>query len=331
MSGFEELRSDNLIVVTGGAGFLGSHIVRDLAGAGHRVVVSDLLRSSGKWRNLADAQLHDLVRPEALFEWLGRHGDRVAAIVHMGAVSTTHEPDADRYVANNIRLTLDLWQWCAANATRLIYASSAATYGDGVLGFRDDQSAAALAALRPLNAYGWSKHLVDRRIADDVMRGLPAPPQWAGLKFFNVYGSNEAHKGPMQSMVSKIVPVVRAGAEVELFKSHHPQYGDGGQLRDFVYVKDCVAVVGWLLKNPAVGGLFNVGTGTARSFVDLVGAVCAALGCAPKIRFVDMPRELREQYQYFTRSDPAKLRAAGFTVPFHSLEEGIRDYLDGPS
>jgi len=177
---------DDLIVVTGGAGFIGSHVVTDLAAAGLRVVAADLLRTGGKWRNLAAAPLHDLVRPEALFDWLGRHGGKVAAIVHMGAISSTTESDIDKLAAANVRLSLDLWEWCTVNRTRLIYASSAATYGDGSAGFVDDESPAALAALRPLNAYGWSKHLVDRRIADDVVRGRPVPPQWAGLKFFNV-------------------------------------------------------------------------------------------------------------------------------------------------
>ncbi len=325
----QHLRDDDLILVTGGAGFIGSHIVYDLAAAGLRVVIADLLRQDGKWRNIAAAQLHDLVRPDTLFDWLAHNGGRVAAVVHMAAISTTTEPDIDRYVANNIRLTLDLWRWCAANQTRVIYASSAATYGDGSDGFADDENPSALAELRPLNAYGWSKHVVDRRLIDDVTRGLPTPPQWAGLKFFNVYGANEVHKGPMQSMVAKIVPVIRAGEAVTLFRSHNPQYADGGQLRDFVYVKDCRAVVSWLLETPSVSGLYNVGTGTARSFLDLAVAVYARLGREPDIRFVDTPAALRAQYQYFTKADISKLRAAGFTAPFHTLESGVSDYIDG--
>jgi ADP-L-glycero-D-manno-heptose 6-epimerase len=317
----------DLIVVTGGAGFIGSNIVLDLTEAGARVVVCDLLRSAGKWRNIAAAPLYDLVRPEALFGWLERHRDDVGAVIHMGAISSTTETNVDNFVATNIRLTLDLWQWCAETSTRLIYASSAATYGNGSAGFSDDQSPAALAALRPLNPYGWSKHVVDRRIIDEVVRGRPAPPQWTGLKFFNVYGPNEEHKGAMQSLVSKIDPIVRAGGAVTLFKSHDPRYRDGEQLRDFVYVKDCVAVVRWLLGNPAVSGLFNVGTGTARSFLELVGAVCAAVGCKSDIRFVEIPEELRAQYQYFTQADIGKLRRAGFTAPFYSLEDGVRDWL----
>jgi len=323
----QHLSGDDLIVVTGGAGFIGSHIVNHLAELGLRVVISDRFGSDDKWRNIASARLYDLVRPDMLSEWLERHSGKVAAIVHMAAISSTTEPDIDRFVVNNIRLTLDLWDWCAANSTRLIYASSAATYGDGSAGFSDDQSPAALAALRPLNAYGWSKHVVDRRVAEDVVRGRPVPSQWAGLKFFNVYGPNEAHKNEMQSVVGKICPVIEAGGTVTLFKSHNPSYQDGGQLRDFVYVKDCVATIGWLLQNPKVTGLFNVGTGAARSFLDLVDAVGAAIGRSPKLRFVDTPAQLRDKYQYFTQADISKLRAAGFNQPFHSLEEGVRDFV----
>jgi len=331
MAAFGGLGGDGLIVVTGGAGLIGSHIVLDLAATGLRVVVCDRLRSDGKWRHIAAARLHDFLHPEALFDWLGRHAGKVAAIVHMAAISTTTEPDVDRYVAGNIRLTLDLWEWCAANQSRFIYASSAATYGDGSAGFSDDQSPSALAALRPLNPYGWSKHLVDRRAIDEVVRGLATPRQWAGLKFFNVYGSHETHKGAMQSMVAKILPAIEAGEPVTLFRSHNPCYRDGGQLRDFVYVKDCVAVVRWLLENPTISGLFNVGSGVARSFLDLAGAVYAQLGRPPEIRFVDTPIALRDQYQYFTQADVTRLRTAGFAAAFHTLESGIKDYVESPS
>jgi ADP-L-glycero-D-manno-heptose 6-epimerase len=327
MSAKQHVPGEDLIVVTGGAGFIGSNIVLDLSAAGGRIVVCDLFRSGQKWRNIAAASLCDILRPEALFGWLERHRDDVGVVIHMAAISSTTETDVDNFVANNVRLTLDLWEWCAKASKRLIYASSAATYGDGSAGFSDDQSPTALASLRPLNPYGWSKHVVDRRLIDDVVRGRSAPPQWAGLKFFNVYGPNEEHKGAMQSLVSKIDPIVRAGGTVTLFKSHDPRYRDGEQLRDFVYVKDCVAVVRWLVGNPLMSGLFNVGTGVARSFLDLVGAVCAAVGCKSDIRFVDIPDELRAQYQYFTQADIGKLRRAGFTAPFYSLEEGVRDWL----
>jgi len=327
MPAVQKFSGDDLIIVTGGAGFIGSNIVLDLATAGLRVVVCDLFRSGEKWRNIAAAWLYDIVHPDDLFEWLARHGDKVAAIVHMGAISSTLEKDVDKFVGANIRLTLDLWNWCAANAIRLIYASSAATYGDGSAGFSDEQSPAALAALRPLNSYGWSKHVVDRRVVDDVTRGRAAPRQWVGLKFFNVYGPNETHKGFMQSLVSKISPAVKAGETVTLFKSHDPNYPDGGQQRDFIYVKDCVAIVSWLLERPETSGLFNVGTGVPRSFLDLVRAVCAAVGSAPNVRYIDTPHELRAQYQYFTRADMKKLRCAGYEASFYSLEDGVRDYL----
>ena len=327
MPAVQNLSGDDLIVVTGGAGFIGSNVALHLAKAGERVVVCDFFRSGEKWRNVAGAWLYDIVRPNELPKWLARHRDKVNAIVHMAAISSTTEKDVDKFVEANIRLTLDLWNWCVTHAVRLIYASSAATYGDGKAGFSDEQSRAALAALRPLNAYGWSKHVVDRRVVDDVTCGRATPPQWAGLKFFNVYGPNETHKSVMQSLVSKIFPVVKAGEVVTLFKSHDPRYADGGQLRDFTYVKDCVAVVSWLLGHPETSGLFNVGTGTPRSFLDLVGVVGAVVGCAPNIRFIDTPDELRAQYQYFTCADITKLRRAGFHHPFYSLEDGVRDYL----
>jgi ADP-L-glycero-D-manno-heptose 6-epimerase len=323
----KNISGDDLVLVTGGAGFIGSNIVKDLAQSGLRVVISDIFGPGEKWRNIASAQIYDLLRPETLFDWLRRRGDKLAAVVHMGAISSTTEIDADRFVSNNVRLTLDLWEWCTANATPFVYASSAATYGDGSAGFSDDQSPGALAALRPLNAYGWSKHVIDRRIVADVVRNERISAQWVGLKFFNVYGPNEAHKGDMQSVVSKIYPVVRSGGTVQLFRSHNPRYGDGGQLRDFVYVKDCVAAVRWLLENPTVTGLFNIGTGAARSFLDLVNAVGAAVRRPPNVRFIDTPAELREKYQYFTQAETAKLREAGFAHRFHTLEEGVRDFV----
>jgi ADP-L-glycero-D-manno-heptose 6-epimerase len=326
-AGSSEFAYDDLIVVTGGAGFIGSNIVLELVKAGKRVVVCDLFRSGEKWRNVAAALLYDIVRPNELADWLARHGGKVDAIVHMAAISSTMEKDVDKFVTSNIRLSLDLWNWCAASDVRLIYASSAATYGDGSAGFGDEQSPASLAALRPLNPYGWSKHVVDRRVIDDVTRGRPILRQWAGLKFFNVYGPNEAHKGVMQSLVSQIFPAVKAGQPVTLFKSHDPRYADGGQLRDFIYVKDCVAVVIWLLAHSEISGLFNVGTGVSRTFLDLVRAVGAVVGRRPDIRFIDTPAGLRAQYQYLTRADIRKLRHAGFDAPFYSLEDGVRDYL----
>ena len=315
------------ILVTGGAGFIGSNIATALATDGWRIVVSDWFGTGAKWRNLAGARLDDIIRPEAARLWLETHHERVEAVVHMGAISATTEPDVDLIVERNIRTTLDLLAIATERSLRFVYASSAATYGGGEHGFVDDESPAALAALRPLNAYGWSKLVVDRRIIDDVRAGRPLPPQWAGLRFFNVYGPGEAHKDDMRSVVHKIWPVAAAGDRVTLFKSHDPAYADGGQLRDFVHVDDCVGVVRWLLERPDVNGIYNVGTGRARSFADLAGAVFAALGRPAAIDYVDMPERIRGSYQYFTEADLTRLRAAGYDGQFLPLEEGVARYV----
>ncbi len=321
------MAADKLTVVTGGAGFIGSNIVAALAARGKRVVVVDWLEVGDKWRNLAPAVLHDIVRPDAFMPWLAAHAGEVAGIVHMGAISATTERDGDRLVSENIRLTLDLWDWCAAQAVPFIYASSAATYGDGLEGFDDDGSSGALARLKPLNGYGWSKHVVDRRIALDVAQGRPAPPVWAGLKFFNVYGPHEGHKGPMRSVALQLYETLSAGGEVKLFRSHRPDYADGGQLRDFVYVADCVAVVLWMLEQPRLAGLYNMGTGQARSFLDLARAAFTAVGHKPEVHYIDTPEAIRDRYQYFTEAKMGRLRAAGYTAPFHSLEDGVAAYV----
>jgi ADP-L-glycero-D-manno-heptose 6-epimerase len=322
-----------MILVTGGAGFIGSNIVAALAARGEEVVVCDRLRSDGKWRNLARHLVAELVAPEELSRWLDR-APSLRAIVHMGAISSTTERDGDLTAATNIALPLALWDWCAAHAVPLLYASSAATYGDGSAGFDDDGSPAALARLRPLNLYGWSKHAFDRRVADLVARGRPRPPHWAGLKFFNVYGPNEYHKGSMISVVKRKADEVAAGKPATLFRSHRNDIPDGHQARDFIWVGDCVDVVLWLLDNPHASGLFNVGTGTARTYVDLARAVFAAMNRAPEIGFIDTPETLRAQYQYFTQARMERLRAAGYTKPFTTLEDGVatyvRDYLLAP-
>jgi len=315
------------ILVTGGAGFIGSNLARALAADGWRVVIADWLGSAGKWKNIAAIALDDILRPEATLAWLEAHHGRVEAIVHMGAISATTETDVDLIVERNIRATLDLWALSAVRGIRFVYASSAATYGGGEHGFVDDEAAEHLARLRPLNAYGWSKLMVDRRVLADVAAGRPTPPQWAGLKFFNVYGPFEAHKDDMRSVVHKVFPVAAAGETVTLFKSHDPAYPDGGQLRDFIHVEDCVGVVRWLLGSPSVSGLFNVGTGRARSFADLATAVFTALGREPKIEYVDMPERIRNSYQYFTEADLGKLRRAGYNADFLSLEEGVARYV----
>ena len=318
-----------MIIITGGAGFIGSNLVAALSDrrAGD-LIVCDRDGGDDKWRNLAKHDIAETITPEALPGFLERRGSAVEAIFHMGAISSTTETNATLIKAENFDTSLDLWRWCAAHDCRFIYASSAATYGDGALGFDDDGAPEALARLRPLNLYGRSKHLFDRRVARLVADGARRPRQWAGLKFFNVYGPNEYHKGAMRSIVAKNHAKAARGETVTLFKSHHPDYADGGQLRDFISVADCVAVMLWLYDNPQVDGLFNLGTGKARSFADLVAALFAALGRDPVIDYVDMPLEIRDNYQYFTQADMGRLRAAGYHAPFLSLEDGVADYVN---
>lgn len=314
-------------LVTGGAGFIGSNIVASLCDRGDSVAICDRLRSGEKWRNIARRNLIDVVAPEGLEAWLSANGANLEAVIHMGAISATTERDADLITEVNFRLSLFLWRWCAEHGVPLIYASSAATYGDGSQGFDDDPSREALARLLPLNAYGWSKHLFDRRVRRALDEGEPAPPQWAGLKFFNVYGPNEYHKGSMKSVVAQKLPLAVADQAVTLFKSYNPDIPDGGQRRDFVFVADCVNVVLWLLDNPHVSGLFNLGTGTGRSFEALANAMFAALDMTPQISYIDMPDSIRGQYQYFTRARMDRLRAAGYDRPFTTLEDGVRTYV----
>lgn len=318
---------DGTVLVTGAAGFIGSNIALHLAAEGTPVVLCDDFGQDQRWRNVRDGTFHDIVTIGALPEWLAHRAEGLAGIVHMGAISATTETDVDRIVALNVRATLDLWEHCARHGIAFVYASSAATYGDGGAGFDDDNSAAALARLTPLNAYGWSKHFVDRRLRADVDAGRPTPPIWAGLKFFNVYGPRESHKGSMRSVVHQIWPKAARGEAVSLFKSDNPDYPDGGQLRDFVHVDDCVRFACAALRRPGTAGIFNVGTGKARSFADLARATFAAVGQPADIRYVDMPEALRGRYQYFTEARMARGVAAGLAPNFRSLEDGIADYV----
>jgi len=320
-----------MLVITGGAGFIGSNLVAALEARGEAadLVVCDRLESGDKWRNIAKRELAAIVPPEELLAFLDTHagGGGVRAVFHLGAISSTTETDADLIVRTNFTLSLALWDWCAAHDAPFLYASSAATYGGGEAGFADADDTSSLARLRPLNAYGWSKHLFDRRVARLVERNAPRPPQWAGAKFFNVYGPNEYHKGSMKSVVAQLFPRARDGEPARLFRSHRPDVPDGGQMRDFVHVDDVVDMMLWLYDHPSISGIFNMGSGKARSFADLATAVYRALDREPAFEFVDTPAEIRAKYQYFTEARIDRLRALGYARPTTPLEQGVADYV----
>lgn len=312
-----------MIVITGGAGMIGSMIAWQLNQDGRDdLVIVDRQRHAEQWQNLCHRHYADYLDKDELLPWLDKHPDKVDAIIHMGAISATTERDWNRLLEDNIRYSQHLWHWCTRHDVPLLYASSAATYGGGEQGYSD----ASIEGLRPLNAYGYSKHFFDQwalRMADDGK----APPLWGGFKFFNVYGPNEYHKERMASVALHSYNQFRANGTVKLFKSDRPDVADGMQLRDFVYVKDAAAVVTWFLNNSAADGIFNVGTGQARAFKDLATAVMESAGQAPDITWIDMPDDLKGKYQYYTQADMGKLRAAGFDRPFHTLEQGVRDYV----
>jgi len=316
-----------MIIITGGAGFIGSNLVAGLASRHERIVVCDWLGRDDKWRNISKHELDHIIAPENLEAFLNEFQAEVKAIFHMGAISTTTETDADLIIDTNFRLSRHLWNWCALYNKPFIYASSAATYGDGSAGFNDDESLEALDKLHQLNTYAWSKHLFDRWVARQKQNNNKKPPQSVGLKFFNVYGPNEYHKGNQRSVAEQIFASTVRKEAFPLFKSYNADCPDGGQLRDFVWVGDLVKVMLWFLDHPHINGLFNVGTGKARSFIDLANAVYAAVGQKPNITYREMPPELKLKYQYFTEARMHKLVKSGYTSPFIGLEEGVNLYV----
>jgi len=313
-----------MIILTGGAGFIGSAMLWELNRAGRDdvLVVDDLeSASSGKWKNISGLRYADIMGIEEFSSLLeSKRLGKVEAVIHMGAISSTTEEDADLLLRRNFHYSKSVARFCMESGARLVYASSAATYGDGALGYCDDEE--TMHRLRPLNMYGYSKQLFDLWAQRNGVLHKAA-----GLKFFNVYGPNEYHKEDMTSVVYKAFGQVRATGRVKLFKSYRPNYADGEQLRDFVYVKDCTAVMQWLLENPGIGGVFNLGTGAARSFRQLVTATFEAMGLKPDIEFIPMPEKLRDKYQYYTQADMQKLKAYGCTVEMTPLKEGVRDYV----
>ena len=310
-----------MIIVTGGAGFIGSCIVRELNDEGiEDIVIVDNIGSTDKWMNMRNKKYIKYVHKSQFLNELPTYKG-VTAIIHMGAQSSTTERDFDYLWNNNFEYTKALWNYCAEKQISFIYASSAATYGDGSCGF-DDESDIDL--LMPLNGYGYSKQIFDQWIKHQA-KSFPA--QYAGLKFFNVYGPNEYFKGSMASMIFHGYRQIQESGKIKLFKSFNPEYTDGGQLRDFVYVKDVCKVIKWLLKNRSVSGLFNVGTGRAQSFAELAVATFDALGLEPNIVYIDMPEHLKEKYQYYTKAEISKLRTAGYQEEFMDLQSGARDYV----
>lgn len=315
-----------MILVTGGAGFIGSNLHAALHERAEEVVIADRLRTTGKWRNLRKHPPARLINPDRIADYLVTNPP-LKAVFHLGAISETTATDGDLVWDSNVALSQSLWHWCAMRGVPFIYASSASTYGDGSAGFDDDFDIDALHRLRPLNLYGWSKHAFDLWVAGECRTGRPRPPQWAGLKFFNVYGPNEYHKGAMISVVKVKHDEIASGRPATLFRSDRPGLADGAQARDFIWVDDVTAALLFLLEHPAVSGLFNLGTGTARSYADLARAVCAANGVPERIEFVPMPERLVGQYQSFTRATMDRLRAAGFDHRFTTLEDGVTRYV----
>jgi ADP-L-glycero-D-manno-heptose 6-epimerase len=314
-----------MIVITGATGFIGSNIVADFNEQGRTdLLLVDDLGSQGKWKNIAKRRFLNLMDYRDLLS-IGQQLRNVEAVFHMGANSSTTSVDGDEILRVNLHASMHWWKWCTEHKVPLFYASSAATYGDGTQGFVDDQSPQALDRLRPLNLYGWSKHQFDKWAVERAAEGY-APPQWAGLKFFNVYGPNEYHKADMRSLVAKNTALIQRGDVIKLFKSHKDGYVDGGQLRDFVYVKDCTAFMLNLLKNKTASGIFNVGTGKARTFYDLMQAIGAALGKSVNVEYVEMPENIRHNYQYFTQASVDKIMAAS-SGDFYSVEDGVLDYV----
>ena len=312
-----------MIIVTGGAGFIGSAFVWKLNCEGiHDVIVVDHLGTSDKWKNLVPLRFEDYLRKDDFFDMVCDDDVpfEVRAVVHMGACSSTTERDADYLWENNFAYTRALAEWALDHDVRFIYASSAATYGDGSQGFSDDHG--KIPALKPINMYGYSKQVFDLWVLREKLE-----KSMAGIKFFNVFGPNEYHKGDMTSVIFKAFYQIRQTDKVRLFKSYLPEYSDGGQMRDFVYVKNCVDVLWWLLKHPKTNGIFNLGTGRARTWNDLINAVYAAMSLAPDIEYIEMPEGLRNQYQYFTEADMGKLKKAGAPVDFPALEDSVRDYV----
>lgn len=317
-----------MIVLTGGCGFVGSNLLAALNARGETdVVICDNFGADTKWRNVGKHEIAGVVKPDKLIEFLFQNEGRIKTLFHLGAKSSTTELDADALIQTNFALPVHLWNWCADHKIRFFYASSATVYGDGSKGFKDHFHPDSMAAQIPLNPHAWSKLAFDRWVVRRVAAQKSCPPQWAGLRFFSVFGPNEYHKGDQTSVAYKLYQQIKAGGIAKLFKSETPGVDHGGQKRDFVYVEDVVDVLLWLYDHPELSGLFNVGTGKARSFNELAQATFAALGKTPDIRYIEQPDGLKGRYQNFTEADIQKLREKGYTKPFLSVEDAVKKYV----
>lgn len=310
------------ILLTGAAGFIGSYLLGYLNKSGFtEIIIADDFSDEDKWFNFEDKQFIAKVDRDSLFAWLKENNPSIDFVFHLGARTDTTEFDYSIHQRLNVEYSQQIWQYCTEKQIPLVYASSAATYGAGEHGYKDDH--AVVEQLQPLNPYGVSKNEFDKW----ALAQTQSPPYWTGLKFFNVYGPNEYHKERMASVIFHSYNQIRKTGRVKLFKSHRPDFADGQQLRDFIYVEDVAKVCCWLMEHTVPSGLYNLGTGKARSFEDLARATFAGMGKEAVIDYIDMPEDIRDKYQYFTEADMHKLQAAGYTAPFHSLEEGVGDYV----
>ena len=316
------MEKNKTILLTGAAGFIGSYLLGFLNKQGYaNIIIVDEFDNEDKWFNFDDKEFIEKVERSVLFDWLKENNPTIDFVFHLGARTDTTEFDYSIHEKLNVEYSKNIWNYCTEKSIPLVYASSAATYGSGELGYKDDH--AIVEELQPLNPYGISKNEFDKW----ALKQTKQPPSWVGLKFFNVYGPNEYHKGRMASMIFHGYNQIKKTGEVKLFKSHNPEFKDGEQLRDFIYVADIAKVCYWLMQGNVESGLYNLGTGKARSFKDQITAIFNTLNKVPNIRYIDMPEDIRDKYQYFTEADMRKLKDSGYTEPFYSLEEGVADYV----
>ena len=311
-----------MILITGGAGFIGSNLINSLLRKNFSEIVS-VDHKNFINRSYFINKKFSRILPSELSSFLKKNKKKIKTVVHLGAITSTTERNVKLIIENNLELSIFLWNWCEKNKKRFIYASSAATYGDGSNSFDDNEGDDYLSKLVPLNLYGWSKHIFDRLI----LKKKKKPSQLVGLKFFNVYGPNEFHKSEMKSVILKIYEKVSNNLQVKLFKSHNVKFKDGEQLRDFIYVKDVISILEWFLDNPKINGLYNVGTGKPRSFNDIAKSIFKNTNKATSLKYINTPPKIRKQYQYYTKANIKKLRDSGYKKSFFTLEEGIKDYI----